>query len=158
MSRRLVLLAVTLFALASCSTPPAMTPEPGSPNAHIASAESTLTRFSNALSTADSATVIALAGEHFALIEDGHAYSAEGLVPALRSALAGGHMERTIGELHTHVKGRIVWTHYPVTVTLDAGQGPQKSERIETAVLERNENESWSVLLMSSMPAASGKK
>ncbi len=156
MRRLLVSLSsVSLLALASCGDPglgtkaaPEMTPKQ-----HLASAESTVTRMSVALAAGDTTALRQLAGDHFALVEDGHAYSTDGMVAAVSAALAGAHMQRTLGEMHTHLHGRVAWTHYPVTVTLEAGKGTETFARIETAVLERNDDESWSIVLMSSMAA-----
>jgi hypothetical protein len=158
MRRVFALLSLVLltFALASCSDPGVSLkapPEPGSPKQHIATAESTLTVFGAALAAGDSAKVSALAGEHFALVEDGHAYNVESTIAAARAALADGQVTRVPGEMHSHVKGRVLWTHYPVTVTVEGAKGATTFERIETAVLERGDDETWQVMLMSSMPA-----
>ena len=153
MRRFIALLAV--LALTSCSRQPAAIPvssSPGTPDQHIASAESTVVRFSDALAAGDSATVTALAGQHFALVEDGRTYNATEAIASVREALAAGPLSRTTADLRTHLHGRVAWTHYTVTVT--AGKGASTSKRLETAVVVRQDDERWNIVLMSSMPAA----
>ena len=158
MRRMALLLAVALFALNSCSTPAPAVPDAatatGTPKQHIAAAESTVTLLGNALAVGDSAAVGALTSDHFVLIEDGRSYSAPEMLVAASAALAHGHMTRTVSELRTHEHGHVAWTHYTVTLVFDAGKQPVTSTRLETAVLERNDDETWDVVLMSSMPAA----
>src|SRR5258708_6809982 len=98
----LVLLAVSLLALASCSegAPPASKPE-ASPLEHIAGADSTLQRFSDALVAGDSITITSLAGEHFTLVEDGRALDLEGTLGALHEMQGRGRLSRSLGRITT---------------------------------------------------------
>ena len=154
-SLSLLLLLVSSFVLASCSvdSTPGKKAEPALLE-HVAGADSTLQRFSEAMAAGDSATLASLAGEHFALVADGRTYDLDATIATLRGVLAQGHVSRTLGRITTHVKGRVAWSHYPVAAELTGKGAPVAFNRLETAVLERDSDEQWQVVLMTSMPEA----
>ncbi len=149
----LALLALSLLALASCSVdgPPASKPD-AAPLEHIAGADSALQRFSAALVAGDSITITSLAGEHFTLVEDGRTLDLEATLGALHAMQSQGRLSRSLGKLTTHLKGRVAWSHYHVTGEVQGPGAAVAFKRVETAVLERDSDERWRVMLMSSMP------
>lgn len=164
MRHRVALIAMSILALAllaSCSVDekPAEKPE-AALQEHIAGADSALERFADALASGDSSTVASLAGEHFVLIDDGRALDLETALASLRAHPGEAAGTRTRGKFATHLKGRVAWSHYHVTVDQPAsGAGKAQAmpgKRVETAVLARDNSEHWQVMLFTSTPEPAG--
>ena len=153
MRPRLLLLALLSLTLVSCGLVTTQTlpgdDDESAGKLHIATAESTLTVFNDALAKRDTTAIDTLTADKFQIIIDGRRDNTAELITSVAADAPGATITRKCGNMTTHLKGRAAWSYYKVTVTVDDGKTKTETKRYETAVLTRTD-EDWKVVLMTS--------
>jgi Domain of unknown function (DUF4440) len=118
-----------------------------------AEVEATLTRFSQALATANRDTFGKLVTPEFSLLDEGRVYNLASAIESVQSVLSTGSMIRTPQNFRTTVRGSVAWSHYEVTGEFRGPDGVIALKLIEAAVLERAPS-GWQMALMTTLPQA----
>lgn len=117
----------------------------------LASVESTLTNFSNAIATADTTTLRKLASSNFVLLDEGKDYDYGLMIQSVKTILNMGTITRRPQMFRTIIHKDIAWSYYQVLVNFRTKQKSVDFSLLESAVLEKT-NEGWVIVMMTTIP------
>lgn len=117
----------------------------------LASVESTLTNFSNAIATADTTTLRKLASSNFVLLDEGKDYDYGLMIQSVKTILNMGTIIRRPQMFRTIIHKDIAWSYYQVLVNFRTKQKSVDFSLLESAVLEKT-NEGWVIVMMTTIP------